>query len=326
MIKSFPFCLAINLSRTCREAGPGNDESIPSISLETRTDAAIGYSNKPLPPDRPSAGFTTRRAISSMAVEPSNTSDESLAPYPQQPTRPEMRPAAEVFGFLLEKRRSSGPMPTSAVLPVTRGVNLPVNHTRTAPASAMNSEESPSPVEQLAVTAAASRASRIPRSRRSLPLPDDFTTLNFETQLLTTSSTEPASTPNPTYDNYDILRSATNTTERAHVATSHLTSASERDVTSAPAPKRSAHRRSASCGPTVLIPNNRSALPDTTGAARPKGLKSDDSKENTNSVSTAKKVALCTSSPSSFDAEASHTHLPRFFWETEVPPPSHPFS
>ena len=302
MIKSFPFCLAINLSRTCREAGPGNDESMPSISLETRTDAAIGYSNKPLPPDRPSAGFTTRRAISSMTVEPSNTSDESLAPYPQQPTRPEMRPAAEVFGFLLEKRRSSGPMPTSAVLPVTRGVNLPVNHTRTAPASDMNSEQSPS-VGQPTVTAAASRASRIPRSRHSLPLPDDLTMLNSETQLLTTSSTVPASTLISTYNNYDILRSATHTTERAHVATSHLTSASERDVTSALASKRSAHRRSASCGPSVLIPNNRSALPDTTGATRPKGLKSDDSKENTNPISTAKKVALCTSSPSSFGAE-----------------------
>jgi type IV secretory pathway TraG/TraD family ATPase VirD4 len=156
-------------------------------------------------------------------------------------------------------------------------------------------------VGQLTVTATASRASRIPRSsRRSLPLPGDLTTLNSETQLLTTSSTEPASTLIPTYNNYDILRSATNTntTERAH-----LTSASERDVTSELAPKRNAHRRSASCGPSVLIPNNQSALPDTTGAARPKGLMSDYSKENTNPVSTAKKVALCTSSPSSFGAE-----------------------
>ena len=218
-----------------------------------------------------------------------------------------MRPAAEVFGFLLEKRRPCVSMPTtveptSAILPVNRGVNLPVNRTQTAPATAMDSKQkSPSPVGQLAVTATATRASRIPRGRRSLQLPGDLTTLNSETQLLTTPSTEPASTLIPTY-NSDILRSATNTTERARV-TSHFTSTSERDVASALAPKRRAHRRTTSCGPTRQIPSSWSALPGFTGTAHPKGLKSNDGKENTsNHVSAAKNVGLCTFSSSSFGA------------------------
>ena len=284
---------------------------MPSIYLETRKDA--GDSNNTSFSVRPSVGFTARPAISSIAVEHSYASDESSASNPQQPTKSEMRPAAEVFGFLLEKRRPSNSMPisvepTSAVLPVTRGVNLPVNHTQTTPATAMNSKQSPSPVGQPTVTATATRASRIPRGRRSLQLPGDFTTLNSETQLLTTPSTEPASTLIPTY-NCNILRSATNTTERAHVATSHLTSNSERDVTSALAPKRSARRRSASCGPSRLIPSSWSALPDTTGTAHPKGLKSNDGKENTSiPVSAAKNVGLCTFSPFSFSAVVgSHT-------------------
>jgi hypothetical protein len=315
IVSSFPFWFAINLSRTRREAGPGNDESMPSICLESRTDAVVGASNNALPSNRPPAGFTTRPAISSMAVEHSYTSNESSASNTQQPTKPEMRPAAEVFGFLLEKRQRSTSMPMSVVptsnfLPATRNINLPANHTRTTSATAKISKPpvslsnalQPAGISASAVTpssngsnlvdpshtATATRASRIPRGRLSLQL-------NPETQLLTTSSKGPA--PTLISNNYDMLRSATNTVERAHVATSHLTSASERDVT--PAPKRSAHRRSASSGMSRQIPNSWRAVPATTGAAHSKGLRADDGKENaSNPVSTAKNVGLRTSSPS----------------------------
>ncbi len=362
MITPSPYWLAVNLSRTRREAGRGNDESTPSIYLETRKDAPCeGDPNTTWSSESPySMGFITRPAISSMAVEPSFTSDGSSASNPQQPTKPEMRPAAEVFGFLLEKRRPSNSMPISvesmsAVLPATRNVGLPVNHAHTAPATTLNFKQSPShsntlqpaevsastdtpssigsilvgpphtatildhtriplahgslsdgsPVGQLTVMATATRASRIPRGRRSLQLPSDSPILNPETQLLATPPTEPAKpTLIPTY-NYDILRPATNTTGRAHVAASRLTC--ERDAS---APKRSAHRRSVSCGPSRMIPNNWSAHPDTTGAARPKELKSGDGKENTNPVSTAKNVSLCTFSPSSFGAVVrSHIYI-----------------
>jgi hypothetical protein len=324
---SFPFWLTTNLSRALREAGPGNDESTPSICLETRTDAVVGGSNNTLSSDRPSAGFTTRRAISSMAVEHSYTSNESSASNPQRPAKPEMRPAAEVFGFLLEKRQRSTSMPMgvepkSAVLPATRNTNLPANHIRTASATAINSKPSPSLSNTLqpagvpvstntpssigsvlidpSHTTTATRASRIPRGRRSLQI-------NPGTQLLTTSSKGPAQTLIP--NNYDILRSATNTVEHAHVATSHLTSTSERGATAAPVPKRSAHRRSTSSGMSRQIPNSWRAVPATTGAAHPKGLRADDGKENTsNTVSTAKNVALCTSSPS-FGAIVWLTHI-----------------
>ncbi|KAF8268802.1 hypothetical protein EI94DRAFT_1726833 [Lactarius quietus] len=269
-----------------------------------------------------------------MAVEHSYTSDESSAANLQQPTKPEMRPAAEVFGFLLEKRR---PSPISAeapsdFIPATQNAIVPVNHTHAAPTTTTNSKKSPSlpntqpagvsastdapssdgdisidppymanilnhtrvpvphgrlsdgsPVGRLTVTPSATRASRIPRSRRSLQLPDS-TTLNPETQLLTTPSKEPALTV--IRNNYDILRSATNTTERAHVATSRLT-----DVKSALAPKRGAHRRSTSCGTRGLIPNDWSA-PDTTGSAHLRGLKFD---ENSNPISATKNVGLYSS-------------------------------
>ena len=282
-------------------------------------------------------GFTTRPAISSVAVEPSYTSDEGSAPNPQQPTKPEMRPAAEVFGFLLEKRRPSNSMPisvepTSVVLPATQNIGLPVkpakvsastdnasfigsnlvgpphtaavpNHTHIPLAHGVVSDGSL--VGQPTVTA--TRTSRIPRGRRSLQLPSDLPTLNPETQRLTTPSTEPAKpTLIPTY-NHDILRSTTNTTERAHVVASHITS--ERDVTSVQLPKRGAHRRSASYGPSRLIPSHWRAPPDTTGTARPKELRSDDGKENTsNPVSTVKDVGLCTVSSSGNAAViGSHT-------------------
>jgi hypothetical protein len=335
IVSSFPFWFAINLSRTRREAGPGNDESMPSICLESRTDAVVGASNNALPSNRPPAGFTTRPAISSMAVEHSYTSNESSASNTQQPTKPEMRPAAEVFGFLLEKRQRSTSMPMSVVptsnfIPATRNINLPANHTRTTSATAKISKPpvslsnalQPAGISASAVTpssngsnlvdpshtATATRASRIPRGRLSLQL-------NPETQLLTTSSKGPA--PTLISNNYDMLRSATNTVERAHVATSHLTSASERDVT--PAPKRSAHRRSASSGMSRQIPNSWRAVPATTGAAHSKGLRVDDGKENTsNPVSTAKNVGLRTSS-SSFGAVV---WLTRIFIDSSLKPKS----
>lgn len=45
-------------------------------------------------------------SISSVAVQPSYTSDDNLVLPPKHTTESELRPAAEVFGFLLEKRRS----------------------------------------------------------------------------------------------------------------------------------------------------------------------------------------------------------------------------
>ncbi|KAH9165105.1 hypothetical protein EDB89DRAFT_2013297 [Lactarius sanguifluus] len=329
------------------EAGRSNDESTPSIYLETCKDAVVcgdaPETNTGLSSDSPyPVDFITRPAVSSMAVEPSFTSDESSASNLQQPTRP----AAEVFGFLLEKRRPSNSMPTSvgptpAILPATRNASLPAKRGRTASATTFNLKQSSSrsnilrpaelsasadtpssngsilvdpprrattldhthipltngslpdgpPVGQLTVMATATRVSRIPRGRRSLQLPSDSPTLNPETQLRITSPTE---TDKSTMNNYDVLRLATNTTGQAHVAASHLTS--ERDATSVLAPKRSARRRSVSHGPTRLIPSSWNALPDTTGAARPKELKSDDGKENTlNPASTDKDVGLYSS-------------------------------
>ncbi|KAH9013267.1 hypothetical protein EDB85DRAFT_2034262 [Lactarius pseudohatsudake] len=260
------------------EAGRSNDESTPSIYLETRKDAVVCddapcESNTASSPDSPyPVGFITRPAVSSMAVEPSFTSDESSASNLQQPTRP----AAEVFGFLLEKRRPSNSMPTSvgptsAVLPTARNASLPAKRGRTASGTTFNLKQSSSrsnvlrpaelsasadtsssigsfvvdpprtattldhtripltngslpdgpPVGQLTVMTTATRVSRIPRGRRSLQLPSDLPTLNPETQLHITSPTETAKS---TMNNYDILRSATNTTGHAHVTalTSHL--------------------------------------------------------------------------------------------------------
>ncbi len=342
MITPSPYWLAVNLYRTCSEVGQGNDETTFSIYSETRKDVVVrdcapceGNSNTTSSSYSPyPMNIITRPAISSLAVEPSYTSDDSSVPNTQQSTRPELRPAAEVFGFLLEKRRLSNSVPKTVELtsaePSARNVGPPEHPAHTVPVDtpscigpilvdpphtgtilnhsrpvAHGSLSNGSRVGQVTVTA--TRASRIPRGRRSLQLSSDSPTLDPDTELLTIS-TEPAAKPTliPTR-NYGILQPTKNTTEHARAA-SHFASTSERNVTSALAPKRNAHRRSASCDSSRLIPNNWNALPYT-GTAHPKELKSNDDKENiSNSASAPKDIGSCTLYLSSFDAVVgSHT-------------------
>lgn len=84
-------------------------------------------------------------SISSVAVEHSYTSDEKLALPPKHTTESELRPAAEVFGFLLEKRRSiSMTKGLSSSTPSPWGLNSSTGHVHGAPTTPSNTKRSSS--------------------------------------------------------------------------------------------------------------------------------------------------------------------------------------
>lgn len=71
-------------------------------------------------PDSPdTVDFDPHSSISSVTVELSYTSDDNPAPPPKDTTESELRPAAEVFGFLLEKRRSHRSVSMNCELPLS---------------------------------------------------------------------------------------------------------------------------------------------------------------------------------------------------------------
>jgi hypothetical protein len=272
-------------------------------------------------------------SIPSVAVEPNYTSDDNPTLPPKHTTESELRPAAEVFGFLLEKRRSRRSIsinrdpPLSATSPWD--FNSSTNHLHDAPATPLNTKHSPlhlndsRPAEvpaladtpstvgsilvdpphtaailnhtripvlqgrlhegsntgQPTATAITTRASRIPRGRRSLQIPSDWWTPTSETHSYTISPTEPVKTTSSLTPAYGALRSATNVVDRPSTLASHL--CPKDDATVAPALIRSAHRRSASYGSSRPIPGNWDAGLDAVKAARVKGFKPESvDKEN----------------------------------------------
>ena len=84
-------------------------------------------------------------SISSVAVEHSYTSDENRALPPKHTTESELRPAAEVFGFLLEKRRSiSMAKGLSSSTPSPWGLNSSTGHVHDAPTTPSKTKRSSS--------------------------------------------------------------------------------------------------------------------------------------------------------------------------------------
>ncbi|KAI0251814.1 hypothetical protein BJV78DRAFT_1208959 [Lactifluus subvellereus] len=280
---------------------------------------ATSSSDSPHPIDS-----STYPTISSMTVEPSYTSDENPAPPPKRAPEPELRPAAEVFGFLLEKRRprnsiSTSKAPQLAVHPANQDFDSSTNRVHTVPvtpsqpssyqpAEASASTDTPSTVGsilfdpphtatilnhtripvapgrlaensrpgQLTVTAIATR-SRIPHERRSLRIPNSTLKSTSEIHLPSTSPTEPIE---PTLATGDVLHSTTNAAEKESVVPSHLSF--RQGAALAPAPMRSAHRRSVSY--SSGRPNWGTGPGAVVRTAHVKGLKLDNGKENNASL------------------------------------------
>jgi len=92
--------------------------------------------------------FDPHSSISSVAVELSYTSDNNPALHPKHTIESELRPAAEVFGFLLEKRRSHRSMTMNRELPLSApspwDVNSSTGHVHNALATPLNAKHSPS--------------------------------------------------------------------------------------------------------------------------------------------------------------------------------------
>jgi hypothetical protein len=88
-----------------------------------------------------------------VAVEPSYTSDSNPALPQKHTTESELRPAAEVFGFLLEKRRSRRSISINRDLPLSANspwdFNSSTNHFHDAPATPLNTKHSPSHLNDL---------------------------------------------------------------------------------------------------------------------------------------------------------------------------------
>jgi hypothetical protein len=123
------------------------------------------------------------------------------------------------------------------------------------------------------------RASRIPRGRRSLQIPSDWWTSTSETHSYSTSPTEPVATTSTLIPDKGALRSATNAVDGPSVLAPHLRP--KEDAIAAPALMRSAHRRSASYGSSRPIPGNWDAGLDAVKAARVKAFKPESvDKEN----------------------------------------------
>ncbi|KAH9975740.1 hypothetical protein BGW80DRAFT_62061 [Lactifluus volemus] len=130
-----------------RETRSGSDQStLSSFRLETPKDVVFGNdapSSKPdtsLSDNPHSLDLSTNPSTSSMAVELGYTSDENLALASKRATEPELRPAAEVFGFLLEKRRPRNSIPADkepplAVCPTRRDFGSSTDQIHAAPAT-----------------------------------------------------------------------------------------------------------------------------------------------------------------------------------------------
>ncbi|KAI0299312.1 hypothetical protein BC826DRAFT_67857 [Russula brevipes] len=286
--------------------------------------------------------LNTHTAISSMAVEFSLGSDDIPTSAPKRTAESVLRPAAEVFGFLLEKRRprSSMSMNLGSPLPAPRtslDLKSSRGHVHDAPTTPLYTEQSPthlrlaevsastdtastpgsilvdpphtatilnhtripivhgrprdcSHAEQPTTTVITTRASRIPRGRRSLQLPSDRRTSLSETHLSPISPAEPIRpTQTPTCRS-DTVRPTPNAVERQSTD-SHLPHKQDPAIIG-PVPMRSAHRRSVSYGSSRPIPHDWNAGLDAIRAARMKGPKPDDGNKE-NIIATTENANMC---------------------------------
>ena len=92
-------------------------------------------------------------SVPSMAAQPSYTPDDNPAMPPKHTTESELRPAAEVFGFLLEKRRSRRSISINRDLPLSAtspwDFNSSANHVHDTPATPLNTKHSPTHLNDL---------------------------------------------------------------------------------------------------------------------------------------------------------------------------------
>jgi hypothetical protein len=120
---------------------PSNSASRESNSDTTLSDGPLTVDSDPHP------------SIPSVAVQPSYTSDDNPALPPKHTTESELRPAAEVFGFLLEKRRSRRLISINRDLPLSATApwdfNSSINHVHDAPATPLNAKHSQSHLNDL---------------------------------------------------------------------------------------------------------------------------------------------------------------------------------
>jgi len=132
-----------------RERGLDDDQSTSpasSFRLETPKDSEHGdtvvFESDPVsassddPPYPHRVDFNTHTAVSSMTVVPSYSSDDNPALAAKHTTESELRPAAEVFGFLLERRQSR------------RSISMPL----TVPSSPWDLNSSTSPGDEIPAT------------------------------------------------------------------------------------------------------------------------------------------------------------------------------
>ena len=340
---------------------------VPNISASRESNSDTTFSDGPHTVDT-----DPHSSIPSVAVEPSYTSDYNPALPPKHTTESNLRPAAEVFGFLLEKRRSRRSTSINRDLPLSatpRDFSSSTNHVHDAPATPLNTKHSPShlndsrPTEvpasadtpstvgsilvdpphtatilnhtripilhgrlhedantgQPTAMAVTTRASRIPRGRRSLQIPSEWRTSTTETHTYTVSPTEPVQTAS-TLTPYSGLCSATYAADRPSVLSPHLSP--KDNATVAPAAMRSAHRRSASYGSSRPIPGEWDAGLDSVKVARVKGFKPESAnKENIVGITENAMRPL-----SSFTPVKCFSLLHRFFRASEVLPTNDPFS
>jgi hypothetical protein len=103
--------------------------------------------------------FDPHSSISSVAVELSYTSDDNPALPPRHTIESELRPAAEVFGFLLEKRQSHRLITMNRELPMSPwDINSSTGHVHDALATPLNTKHSPSHFDDLRPAAASALA------------------------------------------------------------------------------------------------------------------------------------------------------------------------
>jgi hypothetical protein len=300
-------------------------------------------------PNLQSVDLNTYPAISSMAVEPSYSSDDKPALVARHTTEPELRPAAEVFGFLLDKRQSRRSLSMSSGSLLSARQSLP-NSNDLRPEGLSALADSPSTVGsilvdpphtatilnqtripvahgrlcdgsrigQLTATPVTTRASRIPRGRHSL----DMWTSTSEIYSPPTAPTEPIKRGLAPACREDALSSATNAVNRPPVVTPLVSSRQEASF--AQAPMRSTHRRSVSYS-SSRPPADGDMGFDATRMARVKGLKSGNGNKE-NILSDVGNTNMRTFIPLFLDVMLSaHKLGRRFFQKSEVPPTNDPF-
>ena len=120
---------------------PGNGASRESNSDTTLSDGLHTVNS------------VTNSSVPSVVAQPSYTLDVNPAMPPKHTTESELRPAAEVFGFLLEKRRSRRSISINRDLPLSAtspwDFNSSTNHVHDTPATPLNTKHSPTHLNDL---------------------------------------------------------------------------------------------------------------------------------------------------------------------------------